>query len=59
MNVRRTNAYRATSNNHDVLRGLKTLLPLGHELTNVGITLWEVDRTSPLGSSRQHEDCTK
>lgn len=53
----RTNANSTTSNDHNILRGLKALLPLGHELTNVRVALWIVDGTSPLGSSRQHEDC--
>ena len=53
----RTNADGTTSNDYHVLRGFKALLPLGHELTNVRIALWVVDRTGPLGSSRQHKDC--
>jgi hypothetical protein len=55
--VRHTNANGAASNDHDVFCRLETLLPLGQELTDVGVALWEVYRTSPLGSSRQREDC--
>ena len=57
VNALRTNAYSAASNDHDVFRGLKALLPLRHELTNVGVAVWVVDRTTPLGSNRQNKDC--
>jgi hypothetical protein len=53
----RTDANSTTSNDHNVLCGLEALLPLRHELTNIGVALWVVDGTSPLGPSRQHEDC--
>jgi hypothetical protein len=56
-NILRTDTNSATSNDHDVLCGLETLLPLRHELTNVSVAFWVVDGTSPLGSSRQYKDC--
>ena len=56
-NVPRTNANSAATNDDDVLCGLEPFLPLGHELTNVGVVFWEIDRTSPFGPGCQYKDC--
>ena len=55
--VIRTNANGTTSDDDNILRGLEPLLPLRNELTDFRVVFWVVDRTGPLGPSRQHEDC--
>ena len=50
-NVLRTSTNGATADDDNILRRFKALLPLGDELTDVGVALRESHRTGPFGSS--------